>query len=241
MEDTALPDDFATCLRQHPPVTLADDFDMAAFLALLTARTIELTGVHDVGILIAQPDGVLHAMTVSTASTASRTMVPLTSAVARRTLRSLPEQPSRAPVPGTVLLTEAVPTGAFMSLLQSQPAADSRAHHPDELELAFRHWADSTDHPDAVHVGHRALPMADLARLLSRSHGELPAATCVGLGLRPGATIATAATTLLWATVDPEGPRCRSFRAATFFLRGLALLDADIDVHTDQMTERELP
>jgi hypothetical protein len=123
------------------------------------------------------------------------------------------------------------PPGAF-------PTADPSGLHPDELALAFRRWADGHAHPDSVHVGHGEFPMTELIRLLGDSHDPLATSTAIGLGLRPGATIASAASALLWATVDPHGPRCRSFRAATFFLRGLAQLDADVDAGA--ASEREL-
>ena len=125
-----------------------------------------------------------------------------------------------------------------MSLLQSAPttrpaalgavALRSTTLRRDELEQVFRDWADDEAHPDVITAGrHRGLRMVRLAQLLRDSDATLATSTSAGLGLGPGATIADASAALLWATVDPDGPRCRSFRAATFFLRGLVLLDAE--------------
>lgn len=115
-----------------------------------------------------------------------------------------------------------------MSLLQSPPAVLSGVPHLDELEQVFRAWADDQTHPDVIPAGpHRGMSMTELAHLLGASDATLSAVTSAGLGLSSSTTIGTASSSLLWATVDPDGPRCRSFRAATFFLRGLVLLDAE--------------
>lgn len=70
--------------------------------------------------------------------------------------------------------------------------------------------------------------MVELSRHLGESRATLAASACVQIGLPPGVTIAAAVAALLHATIDPDGPRCRSFRAASYYLRGLARLDADL-------------
>ena len=114
-----------------------------------------------------------------------------------------------------------------MSLLE-YPSVRSSALGLDELEDAFCAWVDEPVKPDVVDLGqHGAVPIAELSRRLRGSQATLPASACVQLGLPPGVTIAAAIAELLHATVDPGGPRCRSFRAASYYLRGLARLDAD--------------
>ena len=114
-----------------------------------------------------------------------------------------------------------------MSLLE-YPAVRSSALGLDELEDAFCAWVDDPVKPDVVDLGqHGAVPIAELSRRLRGSQATLPASACVQLGLPPGVTIAAAVAELLHATVDPGGPRCRSFRAASYYLRGLARLGDD--------------
>ena len=115
-----------------------------------------------------------------------------------------------------------------MSLLE-YPSVRSSALGLDELEDAFCAWVDEPVKPDVVDLGqHGAVPMVELSRRLRGSQARLAASACVQLGLPPGVTIAAAVAELLHATVDRDGPRCRSFRAASYYLRGLARLDADL-------------
>jgi hypothetical protein len=114
-----------------------------------------------------------------------------------------------------------------MSLLE-YPSVRSSALRLDELEDAFSAWAQDPAKPDVVDLGqHGEVPMVELSRRLGGSQATLAASACVQIGLPPGVTIATAVAELLHATVDPDGPCCRSFRAASYYLRGLARLDAD--------------
>lgn len=115
-----------------------------------------------------------------------------------------------------------------MSLLGYPSSVHSSALRLDELEDAFHAWADDPAKPDVADLGqHREVPMVELSRRLGESRATLAASACAKIGLPPGVTIATAAAELLHATIDPDGPRCRSFRSACFYLRGLARLDAD--------------
>lgn len=118
-----------------------------------------------------------------------------------------------------------------MSVLESPESpssVDTPALHSDELEHAFRAWLRGRTKPNVLDLGqHRELSMVELSRQLEGSQATLVASEAGQLGLPPNVTIATAAAALLHATVDPRGPRCRSFRAASYYLRGLARLDAD--------------
>ena len=116
-----------------------------------------------------------------------------------------------------------------MSLLEYPSTVRLSALRLDELEDAFRAWVHDPAKPDVVDLGqHREVPMVELLRRLGDSRATLGASACVPIGLPPGVTIAMAVAALLHATVDPDGPRCRSFRAASYYLRGLARLDADL-------------
>ncbi|GEM_PF-3803810 len=115
-----------------------------------------------------------------------------------------------------------------MSLLE-YPSVRSSALRLDELEDAFCAWAHDPAKPDVVDLDqHGQVAMAELSRRLGGSQATLPASACVQIGLPPGVSIATAVAELLHATVDPDGPRCRSFRAASYYLCGLARLDTDL-------------
>lgn len=114
-----------------------------------------------------------------------------------------------------------------MSLLEISPAGTTSRSGLDELEDAFLAWVDDPTKPDVVEFGppsYRTVPTVGLLRRLGSSRAALPAPACKQIGLPSGVTIAAAAAELLWATIDPGGPRCRSFRAATYYLRGLSRL-----------------
>ena len=125
-----------------------------------------------------------------------------------------------------------------MSLLE-YPSVRSSALGLDELEDAFCAWVDEPVKPDVVDLGqHGAVPMVELSRRLRGSQARLAASACVQLGLPPGVTIAAAVAELLHATVDRDGPRCRSFRAASYYLRGLARLGDDFRPVTRSLGSR---
>ena len=116
-----------------------------------------------------------------------------------------------------------------MSLLDTLSSVRSSSLDLDELELAFHTWAHDPDKPDVVDLGrHGEVAMVELARELTASPSRLAASACRQLGLPYGVTIGTAANELLHVTVAPDGPRCRSFRSASYYLRGLIRLDADL-------------
>ena len=115
-----------------------------------------------------------------------------------------------------------------MSLLEFPSSLQSSALRLDELEDAFCAWARDPVKPDVVDLGQRGeVPMAELLRRLEGARTRLAPSACLQIGMPPGVTIATAVAALLHATVDPDGPRCRSIRAASYYLRGLVRLDAD--------------
>ena len=125
-----------------------------------------------------------------------------------------------------------------MSLLE-YPSVRSSALRLDVLEDAFCAWAHDPAKPDVVDLGQDGeVAMVELSLRLGGSQATLPASACVQIGLPPDVTIATAVAELLRATVDPDGPRCRSFRAASYYLRGLARLDADLRPGTGELSFR---
>jgi hypothetical protein len=65
-------------------------------------------------------------------------------------------------------------------------------------------------------------PLARILGELSLSSRVLPAQAATSLGLPAGTTtVGHAAVEVLLAVKDPAGPRCRSFRAAVFYLHAL--------------------
>ena len=114
------------------------------------------------------------------------------------------------------------------SVRSSAPSLDDPAVRLAELEDAFRAWAQDPAKPDVVDLGqHGQVPMVELARRLRGSPARLGAPASVQIGLPSDVSIGTAVAALLQATVDPDGPRCRSLRAASYYLCGLVRLGAD--------------
>lgn len=145
-----------------------------------------------------------------------------------------------APDPGTASHREAVTvvTGAYMSLLE-HPSVRWSALRLDEFEDVFCAWAHDSAKPEVVELGHHGkVPMVELSRRLGASQVTLTASACAHVGLPPDVTIATAVAEPLHATVAPDGPRCRSFRAASDYLRGLARLDAVLRPVTNHLEHR---
>ncbi|HEX9888346.1 MAG TPA: hypothetical protein VGA69_02625 [Nitriliruptorales bacterium] len=56
---------------------------------------------------------------------------------------------------------------------------------------------------------------------LARSDEPLPDTCSHRLGLVAGTSFGAAARWLRWAKWDPHGPRCRSYRSASYYVRGL--------------------
>ena len=114
-----------------------------------------------------------------------------------------------------------------MSVLESP--VRSSALDLDVLEDAFAAWVHDPVKPDVVDLGgYGDVSMLELSRRLGGSTAALSASASVQIGSSPGVTIGAAAARLLHAMFDPGGPRCRSFRSASYYLCGLARLDADL-------------
>jgi hypothetical protein len=127
----------------------------------------------------------------------------------------------------------------FRDLLRQAPPAprhDDRSRAPSRapslalLEAAFVDWVDGWARPDVLVVGGdtgSTIPLDSALVTLRSSTKPLDPAHGRLLGLAGEACVGRAAERLLHARLDPDGPRCRSFRAAGYYLIGLALLESD--------------
>jgi hypothetical protein len=98
------------------------------------------------------------------------------------------------------------------------------------LEDAFRRWVEGRVRPETLSIGRDPavdLPMELVLRRLTSSTAPLRPTDGRRLGLAADVCVAEAAERLLQARLDPSGPRCRSFRAASYFLVGLARIAVD--------------
>jgi hypothetical protein len=96
------------------------------------------------------------------------------------------------------------------------------------LEAILRHWLRGRARPDVVLTdpdGGAAVPLDVVLVRLRASSAPLDRVSAARLGLPPGSGFADAAEDLLFARHDPAGPRCRSFRSASYYLYGLARID----------------
>lgn len=108
----------------------------------------------------------------------------------------------------------------------------STAPDRGDVEQIFLDWLADPTKPDSLRLDAADGPPTPLTELLGRlctSPRRLPAAAATTLGLSPRARIGDAATQLLLAVKDPAGPRCRSYRAAAYYLRDLHELAAPFD------------
>lgn len=105
------------------------------------------------------------------------------------------------------------------------PAPTSSASTPRQraLEHAFLGWLRQPTSTEELPLanGDGPEPLARILGELSLSNRPLPAQTAAKLGLPDSTTFGHAAVEVLLAVKDPAGPRCRSFRAAVFYLRDL--------------------
>jgi hypothetical protein len=122
----------------------------------------------------------------------------------------------------------------FMDLLhraRPAPHQDDRCTGPSlaRLEAAFVDWVDGWARPDVLIVGGVAgsIPLDQALLSLRASTLRLDPAHGRLLGLGGAASVGLGAERLLHARLDPDGPRCRSFRAASYYLIGLAHLESD--------------
>jgi hypothetical protein len=96
------------------------------------------------------------------------------------------------------------------------------------LEAAFREWVDGDEKPEMLIVGSNqvAIPLEEALERLRLSTELLAPARGHVLGLDREASVAAAAGKLLRACTDPDGPRCRSFRSASYYLSDAARVNA---------------
>ncbi len=96
---------------------------------------------------------------------------------------------------------------------------------PDpDLEAAFLGWVTDPVAADEVRLdGHDRppSPMRHVLDALRSSVRPLPDEVAAALGMPAGTPIGHAVWELRAAVDDPAGPRCRSHRAAAYYLRGL--------------------
>ena len=106
-----------------------------------------------------------------------------------------------------------------------RPTTEASADTPcrADAEEAFISWlAEPTSANElTLSDGDEQEPLSPVLGELTASRRALPAETAAGLGWPVGATVGHVAAELLIAVKDPAGPRCRSYRAALYYLRDL--------------------
>jgi len=120
-----------------------------------------------------------------------------------------------------LLISHLLRTGGSRSPAAPQPSVSTPRQRA--AEQAFLGWLAEPTSADQLPVtdGGRPQPLAQVLGELSLSRRLLPSETAASLGLPAGTTVGHAATEVLLAVKDPAGPRCRSFRAAVYYLRDL--------------------
>ena len=104
------------------------------------------------------------------------------------------------------------------------PAPRSSPSTPRQqaAEQVFLAWlAQPTSAEELPSSDDQPEPIARVLGELSLSERLVPADTAASIGLPGATTVGHAAAELLLAVKDPAGPRCRSFRAAVYYLREL--------------------
>jgi hypothetical protein len=97
------------------------------------------------------------------------------------------------------------------------------------LEAVFRRWVQGRSRPEVVLIDPdqgSTVTLEEVLGQLRSSSAPLGAAGAQRLGLPDDATVGEAAEELLFARQDADGPRCRSFRSASYYLYGLARISA---------------
>ena len=119
---------------------------------------------------------------------------------------------------------------ATRSRTPSSQAGDPTGPAIVDLEVAFLRWIDGRARSDLLQVGppsNVTLPLEQALDRLRTSTEPLSPLRAHRLGLAHGVSVGRAADRLLWARLAPQGPRCRSFRSASYYLYGLARIDED--------------
>lgn len=104
-----------------------------------------------------------------------------------------------------------------------------------DLEAAFMRWLTDPVGADDVRLegpDGSPSPMRHVLDPLCSSGRPLPGEVAAALGMPAGTPIGHAVSELRLAVDDPTGPRCRSHRAAAYYLRGLdrrALVTAEVE------------
>lgn len=114
-----------------------------------------------------------------------------------------------------------VRTGPAAPRSRGRSSDGAAADALSEAEASFRGWLTSPAKPEFVPAGATggSTSLTEILKQLVVSPRELPVEMAQELGMRPGATLGYAAAELLLAVTDPEGPRCRSYRSAAYYLR----------------------
>lgn len=92
------------------------------------------------------------------------------------------------------------------------------------LETAFERWLADPESADEIRLadhGRSPRPLQEVIEALRASRRPLSGEAATTLGMPVGTTIGQAATELRRAVDDPAGPRCRSYRAAAYYLRDI--------------------
>jgi hypothetical protein len=114
---------------------------------------------------------------------------------------------------------EVAPDAAGLAALPGRaPPAGERL---DIDESVFLAWLVDPVMPDELPAGPEwsAEPVTHLLGRLSLSPQRLTADQAMVVGMPAGTSLGNVAIALLLAVEDPAGPRCRSYRAATYFLQ----------------------
>ncbi len=93
-----------------------------------------------------------------------------------------------------------------------------------EVREVFVQWVEAGC-PPRLPSGPTAVRVDALLGYVSNDRGLLPVSTTAALGQDLPCSYARASWLLVWTRHAPDGPRCRSYRAARYFL-----VDADLDV-----------
>lgn len=91
-----------------------------------------------------------------------------------------------------------------------------------DLETRFLRWLRTPDHPDVAPPDAPAgvpRPLTELVAVLRTSVRPLPEGLAELHGRSSDTTIGEVAGELRWAVEGDDGPRCRSYRSAAYFLR----------------------
>lgn len=122
-----------------------------------------------------------------------------------------------------------IPVRRQVRHLPDDPPADRLQRLRDALDA----WMSDPSHPETATLGapgglEGTIVLDDLLGRLRRDDTRLAATATSHLGLPRSTTYGQLARLLWWARKDPNGPRCRSYRAALYLVGEL-----DDDVRDD--------